>query len=95
MTPLGLAHGLNLIADIRTLTQAPVRVAADSAPRASFQQAEWSKELQRSFDPVGIHFLPADPQVARAAWDGRLPNRGPHWKAVRGATAHMVKEWAA
>ena len=93
-TPLGLTHGLTLIADVRSITQAPIRVAADSAPKAAFQQSEWKRELERSFDPEGVHFLPTDPQVARAAWDGRLPGRSSYMRAVRGMAGVMVKAWA-
>lgn len=94
-SPIGLTQALDLIADIRALTQAPVRVVADRVPKGVFQKTEWERELERSFGPESMAFLPDDREVGRAGWDGRLPTRGGYVKAVRQFAADLAQVWAS
>jgi MinD-like ATPase involved in chromosome partitioning or flagellar assembly len=93
-SPVGLVRALDTIADVRSLTQAPIHVVANRMPPDGFLRTEWSGELARTFTPATLTFLPVDSRVPRAAWDGRLPERGPFRKAVRRMTLDLVAEWA-
>jgi MinD-like ATPase involved in chromosome partitioning or flagellar assembly len=93
-SPVGLVRALATIADIRSLTQAPVHVVVNRMPSDGFLRAEWTRELTRTFTPASLSFVPVDGRVAKAAWDGRLPDRGPFHKAVRRMTLDLAAEWA-
>ena len=94
-SPTGVVRALMLVADIRALTQAPVHVAVNRMLPGGFMRAEWTNELQRSFTPASLTFLPFDRSVAAAAWNGRLPDRGPFQKEVRRLAIRLIKDWAA
>ncbi len=64
-------------------------------PPDRFLRAEWTKELLRTFTPVSLTFLPFDPGIPKAAWDGRLPDRGPFLKEMRRMTTDLIKAGAA
>lgn len=93
-SPVGLVRALATIADLRSLTDAPVHVVVNRMPTDGFVRAEWSRELTRTFTPASLWFLPCDSRVAKAAWDGRLPDRGPFRKAIRRMTLDLAAEWA-
>jgi hypothetical protein len=84
-----------LIADIRALTQAPVHVVVNRMPPEPFMRAEWAGELERTFTPASLSFLPYDRRVGAAAWNGRLPDRGPFQREVRRLAARLIEGWAA
>jgi MinD-like ATPase involved in chromosome partitioning or flagellar assembly len=92
-SPVGLVRTLNTISDVRNLTQAPVHVVVNRMPRDGFMRGEWSRELERTFSPASLWFLPYDPRIPRAAWDGRLIERGPFGKAMRQMATELVAEW--
>lgn len=91
-SPVGLVRALSTIADIRTLTDAPIHIVVNRMPADGFLRTEWSGELERTFTPASLWFLPEDPRVGRAAWDGRLPDRGPFAKAARQMAIGLVGE---
>jgi MinD-like ATPase involved in chromosome partitioning or flagellar assembly len=93
-SPVGLTRSLATIADLRSLSQAPVHVVVNRVPPDGFLRTEWSRELARTFTPTTLTFLPFDPRVAKAAWDGRLPDRGPFRKAVRRMVLDLTAAWA-
>ncbi len=94
-SPTGAVRALMLVADIRALTQAPVHVVVNRMASDSFMRTEWTKELERTFTPASLTFLPYDRRVASAAWNGRLPDRGPFHKDVRLLASMLIEEWAA
>ncbi len=94
-SPTGAVRALMLVADIRALTQAPVHVVVNRMASDSFMRTEWTKELERTFTPASLTFLPYDRRVASAAWNGRLPDRGPFHKDVRRLASMLIEEWAA
>jgi MinD-like ATPase involved in chromosome partitioning or flagellar assembly len=94
-SPTGAVRSLMLVADVRALSQAPVHVVVNRMPPDSFMRAEWTKELERSFTPASLTFLPFDRRVALAAWNGRLPDRGPFHREVRRLATRLIDEWAA
>lgn len=94
-SPVGLVRTLTTIADIRSLTEAPIHVVVNRMPSEGFRRAEWSRELARTFSPASLWFLPADSRVSQAAWDGRLPDRGRFQKAVRAMTRELTQVWAS
>lgn len=94
-SPTGAVRSLMLVADVRALSQAPVHVVVNRMPLDSFMRAEWTKEVERTFTPASLTFLPFDRRVASAAWNGRLPDRGPFQKEVRRLATRLIDEWAA
>jgi MinD-like ATPase involved in chromosome partitioning or flagellar assembly len=94
-SPVGLVRTLNSIADVRGITEAPIHVAVNRIPPDRFLQAEWARELTRTFTPTSLGFLPFDRTVLKAAWDGRLPERGAFVREVRRFTDQLVGAWAA
>lgn len=93
-SPMGLVRALNTISDVRNLTQVPVHVAVNRMPSDGFMRNEWTRELERTFTPGSIRYLPIDSRVPKAAWDGRLLDRGAFSKAIGQVTADLVEAWA-
>jgi len=94
-SPVGLVRALGTIADVRNLTSAAFHVAGNGMPPGAFLEAEWSSELVRTFTPTSLWFLPFDARIPKAAWDGRLLDRGRFHKVVRRMTSDLVTRWAA
>lgn len=93
-SPVGLVRTLATVSDLRNLTEAPIRVIVNRMPRDGFMRSEWSQEITRTFPPESIWFLPFDPHIPKAAWDGRLLERGRFVKEVREMTDDLVASWA-
>ncbi len=82
-TPMGVARLLDRIADLSELAEnKPVHVVINRSQKGAFKRKEIAREIQRSFGPAGIHFLPADLNVERAAWEGTLVPSGEFTKAL-------------
>lgn len=94
-SPVGLTRLLGTIADVRGLTRAPVHVVVTDATPDGFRQAEFTREVERSFTPESLWFLPHDTRVSRAAWDGRVPSHGRFGKAVGRIADHLARGRAA
>ena len=94
-SPVGLVRALSTIADIRSITATPIHVVVNRMPQDRFLRAEWTRELTRTFDPVSLTFLPFDRGLSKAAWDGRLADRGRFAREVRRLTSELVGAWAA
>lgn len=89
-SPVGLVRALGSVADLRGITPAPVHLVVNRAPRDPFRRTEWARELERSFLPESLTFLPLDHEVPKAAWDGRLLQRGPLVRRVRKLTGQLA-----
>lgn len=94
-SPVGLVRTLHRVADVRTLTTAPVHVVVNRMPSDGFLRAGWARELERTFNPASLSFLPFDKAVPKAAWDGRLPARGPFVREIRATSASFIRTRAA
>lgn len=94
-SPVGLVRTLHRIADVRAHTTAPVHVVVNRMPSDGFLRAQWARELERTFNPASLSFLPFDKAVPKAAWDGRLPVRGPFVREIRAACAAFTRARAA
>ena len=94
-SPVGLVRALSTIADIRSITATPIHVVVNRMPQDRFLRAEWTRELTRTFNPVSLTFLPFDRGLSKAAWDGRLTDRGPFAREMRRFTSELVGAWAA
>ncbi len=94
-SPVGLVRALSTIADVRGINAAPIHVVVNRMPQDRFLRAEWTRELTRTFTPVSLTFLPFDRALAKAAWDGRLADRGPFVREMRRFTSDLVGAGAA
>lgn len=94
-SPVGLVRALGTIADVRGITATPIHVVVNRMPRDGFLHAEWTEELTRTFTPASLTFLPVDRGLPKAAWDGRLLDRGPFVREVQRLTENLVGAWAA
>ena len=73
----------------RAVRSSRTHVVLNRAPRARFRRGELERELVRTLGPLPVWFVPTDPRVDDAAWDGSLVRRGPFVSAV-GAIAEAV-----
>ena len=94
-SPVGLVRAQSTIADIRSITSAPIHVVVNRMPQDRFLRAEWSREMNRTFTPVSLTFFSFDRGLAKAAWDGRLLERGPFAREVRRFTSDLIGAGAA
>jgi hypothetical protein len=89
-TPVGLARYLDWIADVRSLTRAPVHTVIDRAPSSAFKRGELAEELRRTYAPPALYFVPTDRRVADAEWAGELVAHGPFTKALDRIAADVL-----
>lgn len=88
-SPLGASRLLQVLADVRTLTDAPVHVVINRAPTDRFRRGEIERELTRTFGSASMSFLPNETRVAKASWQGRSIGSGAFSRRV-GRLAGLV-----
>ncbi len=82
-TPMGIARLLDRLTEIAPLVEGkPLHVVVNRTPKGSFKRKEIGREIERNFNPAGIHFFDDDPKVGKAAWDGTLVPHGSFTRAV-------------
>jgi MinD-like ATPase involved in chromosome partitioning or flagellar assembly len=90
-SPMGIARLIDRVADLALLAEGkPVHVVVNRNPKSNFKRNEIAREIQRNFAPAGIHFVPFDEKVEKAAWEGTLTPRGEFTKAVSTTVAPMI-----
>jgi MinD-like ATPase involved in chromosome partitioning or flagellar assembly len=90
-TPVGVARLLEWlsIADgLREHRRADVLV--NRAPSDQFRRAELLQEVGRTYSPASFGYLPDDPTLVAATWDGSVAARGRFRKAVNRWTDRFV-----
>lgn len=82
-TPMGIARMLDRVSDLGELVAGkPLHVVINRTPKASFKRKEIGREIERNFTPEGIHFIPDDARIEKAAWNGTLLNGGSFARAI-------------
>ncbi|CAN5475971.1 hypothetical protein BH24ACT7_BH24ACT7_04730 [soil metagenome] len=82
-SPLGAARLVGVVGDVRALTSVPVHVVVNQTPSSRFVHGELAAELERSVSPATLVFLPVDPKVRKASWQGEMVRRGPFARRLR------------
>jgi len=81
-SPTGVTSTLAWIGDARTLSPAPVHVAMNRCARSLYQRGELIEEITRTFPAASVGFLPDEPRVRKAAWQGEVVAAGRFTKAL-------------
>ncbi len=82
-SPHGVHRLLSWVADARTLaSETPLVVVANRAPASRYRRGELYEELATALAPHDVVFVPNDPRVGDAAWNGEVVGRGPFTRAV-------------
>ena len=81
-SPVGLSCALSWIASARLVSSGRIHVLFGDAPSSRFQRGELIEELNRTFTPSSLTWLPDDQRRVRAAWNGELVRPGPFTKSV-------------
>lgn len=89
-TPVGLARLLEWVADVRSLSAAPLSVVFNRVPTGPYRRGELEEELHRSFVPDRLAFVPEDRRVRDAAWAGEVAGRGGFARATRELAAALA-----
>ncbi|MGH9031635.1 MAG: AAA family ATPase [Acidimicrobiia bacterium] len=89
-TPVGVTRLLGWIADARSLSDARVHVVINRGPTDAFRRAEIADELERTFPPAGLWFVPHDDRVEKAAWAGSHVAAGPFTRAVAALASSVL-----
>lgn len=76
-TPIGLTRLAELVGRMGRR----VHLLINRAPRDRYRRGEIVEELTAAYRPAGLVFLPEDPSLGRAGWDGKAP-AGSFMKAV-------------
>jgi MinD-like ATPase involved in chromosome partitioning or flagellar assembly len=89
-SPVGVVRALEWAALVRRRVRTtPIHLVVNRAPRARYRREEIRAEIVRTLRPQSITWLPTDPRVEAAAWDGELVGRGP-FRAAIAPLAHEV-----
>ena len=91
-TPVGVTRLLGWIADARSLSDAPVHVVVNRSPADGFRRAEIADEIERTFPPTALWFVPHDDRIEAAAWAGSLVAAGPFTRAVAAIAADVLPD---
>ncbi|HUF84037.1 MAG TPA: hypothetical protein VMQ81_05525 [Acidimicrobiia bacterium] len=89
-TPVGVTRLLGWVADVRALADAPIHLVVNGSPADGFRRAEIADEIQRTYPPAGLWFVPHDDKVPAAAWGGGLVTSGAFTRAVSAVAAATV-----
>ena len=82
-TPVGVARLLTWLTDVGALApEADACAVVNRAPSDGFRRREIAAEISRALPVVPTYFVPPDPRVERAVWDGDHVRRGAFTKAV-------------
>ncbi|MGF1665273.1 MAG: hypothetical protein ACFCVC_03265 [Acidimicrobiia bacterium] len=82
-TPVGVARLLEWLSIADGLRQhRRADVLVNRAPSDQFRRAELLEEVSRTYAPASFGYLPEDPKLVAAGWDGSVPVRGRFRKAV-------------
>jgi MinD-like ATPase involved in chromosome partitioning or flagellar assembly len=95
-TPVGVARLLEWLSTADSIRSGRrVDVLVNRAPDERFRRGELLDEITRTYQPASFGYLPDDPRVAHAAWDGKVVSRGRFRKAVdRWSNTFLVREAA-
>ncbi len=81
-SPTGVTATLAWIGDARTLSRAPVHVVMNRCARSIYQRGELIEEITRTFPAASVSFLPDEPRVRTAAWQGEVVAAGRFTRAL-------------
>ena len=89
-SPTGVTAVLAWIGEARSLSGEPVHVVMNHCGRSMYQQGEIKEEIGRTFRSASVTFVPEDPKVRKAAWQGEPPPPGRFTKAIDTVAAKLV-----
>ncbi len=91
-SPMGIARTINWLADTHRLLRAgTLHLAINRFHDGSFVRSQIEQEMHDVMHPSSISFLPYDPKLPRAAWDGAPIPKG----AFRKSLAKLVDQVVA
>jgi MinD-like ATPase involved in chromosome partitioning or flagellar assembly len=90
-TPVGIRRLFEWASQAASIGIEHPSVVINQAPRSAYARSEIEREVERVLEPASVTFLPGDPRVTKAAWNGTVISRGPFLRALRPA----VRGWAA
>lgn len=91
-SPRGVLRFLDWLVDASSIApNRPIDVVVNRTPRSAFHRAELSDAIHEHAGGrlASINFVPEDPRVARAAWDGILLGGGRFLRAVEATAARV------
>ena len=92
--PVGLLRFLDWAALVHEVAPGTALWAViNQAPRSRFRRGQLERQLRANMAPAilaGVSFLPADPRVAQATWDGAPVAPGPFKRAVEDLAGALV-----
>lgn len=89
-SPVGVTAVLAWIGDARALSGEPVHVVMNHCGRSMYQRGEIIDEIGRTFRSASVVFVPEDPRVRKAAWQGEIPVQGRFLKALDGLVPQLL-----
>lgn len=89
-SPIGVTAVLAWIGDARALSGEPVHVVMNHCGRSLYQRGEIAEEIGRTFRSASVTFVPEDPRVRKAAWQGDIPLAGRFAKALDVLVPHIA-----
>jgi MinD-like ATPase involved in chromosome partitioning or flagellar assembly len=76
-SPVGVSRLLQWLSEVDTIRGGRrADVLVNRAPSDHFRRGELLEEITRTYEPLSFAYLPDDPRITAAAWDGVLPSKG-------------------
>lgn len=91
-SPMAIARTINWMADAQHLLGTrPLHLVVNRFDDGVFVRGEIQQEMQDVMHPTTINFVPEDPRIARAAWEGTVVPRSGFRKAVARVVDQLIE----
>ena len=90
-TPMSVGRIIEWLADTqRLIAESPLHVVVNRFDDGLFARGEIEQEVHDVIRPASLIFVPSDPNVAKAAWEGTLVPPSGFGRAIESITDHLT-----
>jgi MinD-like ATPase involved in chromosome partitioning or flagellar assembly len=90
-TPMSVGRVIEWLADTqRLIAESPLHLVVNRFDDGMFAKGEIEQEVQDVIRPASLGFVPSDPKLAKAAWEGALVPPSGFNRAIESITDHLT-----
>ncbi len=90
-TPMAVGRVIEWLADVhRLIADLPLHIVVNRFEDGLFAKGEIEQEVRKVIRPTSLVFAPADPKLAKAAWEGALAPPSGFGRAIESVTDQLT-----
>jgi len=90
-TPMAIGRVIEWLADTqRLVADIPLHLAVNRFEDSLFARSEIEREVEEVIRPASVVFIPSDPRLAKAAWEGGLASQSGFTRAIAPLTDQLT-----